>query len=186
MVCLCCALLAGCDKTPPLVFENVDITGASYAQDFSLTDHTGAPRTLKDYRGKVVTIFFGFTQCPDVCPTTLTDMMEVKKGLGDQASQLQVLFATVDPERDTQDVLANYIAAFDPSFVALRGNPEQTAALIKAFNLVVQKVPGPTATSYTINHSTGTYIFDPQGRVRLYVPHGADPASIAADIEKLL
>ncbi|HRK55932.1 MAG TPA: SCO family protein, partial [Burkholderiaceae bacterium] len=138
------------------------------------------------YRGKVVTIFFGFTQCPDVCPTTLTDMMEVKKGLGDQASQLQVLFATVDPERDTQDVLANYIAAFDPSFVALRGNPEQTAALIKAFNLVVQKVPGPTATSYTINHSTGTYIFDPQGRVRLYVPHGADPASIAADIEKLL
>ena len=113
-----------------------------------MTDHTGAARTLADYRGKVVAIFFGFTQCPDVCPTTLTDMAEVKKQLGKDGEKLQVLFITVDPERDTQMVLSKYVPAFDPSFVGLYGSPEQTAATAKEFKVFYQKVAGKTATSY--------------------------------------
>ncbi len=184
--------LSACEKKEPTtaVFHHVDITGAPYAHDFSLTDHTGTRRTLADYRGKVVTVFFGFTQCPDVCPTTLHDMVEVKKQLGENGGadghKLQVLFITVDPERDTQEVLAKYITGFDPNFVALYGNAEETKQFIKEFKIVVQKVPGQTPTSYTINHSTGTYVFDREGHVRLFIPHAASVDSIVADLKRLL
>jgi len=167
-------------------FNNVDITGAAYARDFALTDHTGTPRTLADYRGKVVAIFFGFTQCPDVCPTTLTDMAQVKKQLGKDGDQLQVLFITVDPERDTQAVLARYVPAFDASFVALRGSVEQTAITAKEFKVFYQKVTGKTPTSYSIDHTAGTYIIDRKGNVRLFVrlEQGVEP--LVEDLKRLL
>jgi protein SCO1/2 len=182
---VCAALLlAACDNKA--AFNNVDITGAKYAREFSLTDHTGARRALADYRGKVVTVFFGFAQCPDVCPTTLQDMAAVKQKLGRDGDKLQVLFITVDPERDTQDVLAKYMAAFDPSFVALRGTAEETSKVAKEFKIIFEKVAGQTPTSYTINHSAGTYVFDREGRVRLFVKHAAGVDAIAADLKRLL
>ena len=184
-IAVCAALLLGaCDNKA--TFNNVDITGAKYAREFSLTDHTGTRRTLADYRGKVVTVFFGFAQCPDVCPTTLQDMAEVKKRLGRDGDKLQVLFITVDPERDTQDVLAKYMAAFDPGFVALRGTAEEISAVTREFKIIFEKVPGQTPTSYTINHSAGTYVFDREGRVRLFVKHAAAVDAIAADLRRLL
>ncbi|MEP6607409.1 MAG: SCO family protein [Burkholderiaceae bacterium] len=172
------------DGTPR--FNNVDITGANYARDFSLTDHNGAARTLADYRGKLVTVFFGFTQCPDVCPTTLADMAQVKKQLGKDGDRLQVLFVTVDPERDTQAVLARYVPSFDPSFIALYGSAEQTAATAKEFKVFYQKVPGKTATSYSIDHTAGTYVFDREGRVRLFVRHDQGVEPLVADLKRLL
>lgn len=167
-------------------FNGTDITGANYARDFALTDHTGVKRTLADYRGKVVAIFFGFTQCPDVCPTTLADMAQVKKKLGTDGDQLQVLFITVDPERDTQQVLARYVPGFDPSFVGLFGSPEQTAATAKEFKVFYQKVAGKTATSYSVDHTAGTYIIDRDGRVRLFVRHGETVEPIVADLKRLI
>ncbi|MDQ3187542.1 MAG: SCO family protein [Pseudomonadota bacterium] len=178
-------LLAGCGGGAQK-FNGVDITGANYARDFVLTDHTGTQRTLSDFRGKIVTIFFGFTQCPDVCPTTLADMAQVKKQLGKQGDQLQVLFITVDPERDTPAVLARYVPGFDPSFVALHGSPEQTAATAKEFKVFYQKVAGKTATSYSIDHTAGTYVIDREGRVRLFVRHGEGVEPIVADLKRLL
>jgi len=177
------ALLAAC--SPP-TFNNVDITGAEYARDFALTDHTGARRTLADYRGKVVAVFFGFTQCPDVCPTTLADMAQVKKALGSAGDKLQVLFVTVDPERDTQQVLAQYVPGFDPSFVGLYGTAEETAKAAKEFKVFYQKTPGKTPTSYTIDHTAGSYVFDKDGRIRLFVKHAAGVEPIVADLKKLL
>jgi protein SCO1/2 len=176
--------LAACTGKP--AFNSVDITGAQYAREFVLTDHTGKRRTLADFRGKVVTVFFGFVQCPDVCPTTLQDMAEVKKKLGASGDTLQVLFVTVDPERDTQEVLAKYVPNFDPSFIGLYGTAEETAKVTKEFKIIFEKVPGTTPTSYTINHSAGTYVIDREGRVRLFVRHATPADSIAADIKKLL
>lgn len=176
-------LLTAC---APQKFSSVDITGASYARDFQLTDHQGAPRQLADYKGKVVAIFFGFAQCPDVCPTTLADMAELKRLLGADGNQLQVIFVTVDPERDTREVLAQYVPAFDPSFVGLRGTPEQTLATAQEFKVFFQKVPGATPTSYTIDHTAGSYVFDREGRVRLFVRHKQDLDSVVADIKRLL
>jgi protein SCO1 len=182
---LCAALVLGaCDKKA--TFNNIDITGAQYAREFALTDHTGARRTLADYRGKLVTVFFGFVQCPDVCPATLQDMAAVKSRLGDDSDRFQVLFVTVDPERDSQDVLAKYMANFDASFVALRGNAEETAKVAKEFKIIFEKVPGQTPTSYTINHSAGTYVFDRDGRVRLFIRHAAGVDAIVADLMRLL
>ena len=178
-------LVAGCGGGAQK-FNGVDITGANYARDFSLTDHSGAKRTLADYRGKVVAIFFGFTQCPDVCPTTLADMAQVKKQLGKDGDQLQVIFITVDPERDTQGVLARYVPGFDPSFVGLYGSPEQTAATAKEFKVFYQKVAGKTATSYSVDHSAGTYVIDREGRVRLFVRHAEGVEPIVADLKRLL
>lgn len=182
----CALLLAACDagKAPP--FNSVDITGATYARDFNLTDASGARRSLKDYRGKVVLVFFGYTQCPDVCPTTMANMAEVKSKLGPAGDKLQVIFITVDPERDTPALLASYVPGFDPSFVGLYGNADETAAVAKEFKVIYQKVPGKTPTSYTIDHTAGSYVFDRDGRVRLFVRHSQTADAVAQDLKRLL
>ena len=170
----------------PPAFKAVDITGAEYARDFALESAGGGPRKLADYRGKVVVIFFGFTQCPDVCPTTLSDLAEVRKRLGADGERLQVIFVTIDPERDTPAVLTQYVPGFDPSFVALYGTPEQIAATAKEFKIFYQKVPGKTATSYTMDHTAGSYVIDKDGRARLFIRHGASVDEIVSDLKKLL
>ena len=177
--------LAGCGLDKPQ-FNNTDITGAEYGKALRLADPSGKVRTLADFKGKAVVVFFGFTQCPDVCPTTLAEMKTVKKLLGDDGKRLQVLFVTVDPERDTAELLANYVTAFDPTFLGLRGDPEATAKVAKDFKVFYQKVPGTTPDSYSIDHTAGSYIFDPQGRLRLFVRHGQSADKIAADIKTLL
>ncbi len=167
-------------------FRAIDITGAEYARDFQLTDHNGQPRSLKDFSGKVVVIFFGYTQCPDVCPTSMAELAEVKRALGKDADKLQGLFVTIDPERDTPAVLKAYMGNFDPGFLALRGTPEQTAVVAKEFKVFYKKVGGQTATSYTMDHSAGSYVFDTQGRVRLYTRYGSGAAALASDVQLLL
>jgi protein SCO1/2 len=187
-LCALALLLVACDKLSdkPVVFNNVDITGADYARHFTLVDHTGKPRTLGDFKGKVVFLFFGYTQCPDVCPTTMAEMAAVMKALGPQASQVQVLFITVDPERDTQELLAQYVPAFDPSFIGLRGDAEATAATAKEFKVFYAKSPGATPQSYSVDHTYGSYVFDRSGKIRLFVRHGKGPAPILHDIALLL
>jgi protein SCO1/2 len=177
--------LAACGPDKPQ-FNNTDITGADYGTSLALPDHTGKARTLADFKGSVVYVFFGFTQCPDVCPTTLAEMKAVKAQLGEDGKRLQVLFVSVDPERDTQALLKSYVTAFDPSFVGLRGDAEATARVAKDFKVFYQKVPGKTPGSYTVDHTAGSYIFDPQGRLRLFVRHGQSADKIAADIKQLL
>jgi len=167
-------------------FNNTDITGADYGKALQLADQTGKIRTLADFKGSVVLVFFGFTQCPDVCPTTLAEMKAVKTLLGDDGKRFQVLFVTVDPERDTAELLGQYMAAFDPTFLGLRGDAEATAKVAKDFKVFYQKVPGSTPDNYSMDHSAGSYIFDPQGRLRLYVRHGQAADKIAADIKLLL
>jgi protein SCO1/2 len=167
------SLLAGCGEKKGrrrLEFKSTDLTGASFAKDFALTDHTGKPRTMADFKGKVVVMFFGYTQCPDVCPTTMAEMTEVLKQLGPQADQVQVLFVTVDPERDTQQLLAQYVPAFDKRFIGLYGTPEQTAAVAKEFKVMYNKVPA--AGSYTVDHTAASYVFDKDGKLRLLLRNG--------------
>ena len=178
--------LAGCsDKAPS--FVSIDITGADYARDFSLVDHNGQTRSIKDFAGKVVVVFFGFTQCPDVCPTAMSELAEIRKLLGADGERLQGIFITVDPERDTPEVLKAYMANFDPSFLALRpSSPEQLAALAKDFKAYYKKVDGRTPTSYTMDHSAGSYVFDPQGRIRLFTRHGMGAQALAGDLRQLL
>jgi protein SCO1 len=178
-------MLAGCKASQP-GFLNTDITGADFAKDFALTGHDGKPRALADFQGKVVVVFFGFTQCPDVCPTTLQEMAEVLKLLGDQAGKVQVLFVTVDPERDKPELLAQYVPAFHPSFLGLYGSPEQTLAVAKNFKVFYQKVAGKTPGSYTVDHTAGSYVFDATGKVRLFIKHGQGTEPLAKDIRKLL
>jgi protein SCO1/2 len=179
------ALLGGCEYGAER-FNNVDITGANYARDFRLADFNGRPRTLADFRGKVVVIFFGYTQCPDVCPTTMTDMAEVKRRLGPDGDKVQVIFVTLDPDRDTAEVLSQYVPGFDPSFLGLRGSRDETAAIAKDFKVFYQKVPGKTETSYTMDHTAGSYVFDTEGRVRLFLRHAGAVDPIVADLRKLL
>lgn len=179
------------DRTPPaakpaLSFQNTDVTGLEYAKGFSLVDHTGKPRTLADYKGKVVVVFFGYTQCPDVCPTTMAEMASVMQKLGPLADQVQVAFVTLDPERDTQALLASYVPAFDKRFVGLRGTPEQTATVAKEFRVLYAKVPGATPGNYTLDHSAGSYIFDRDGKLRLFVRYGQGADTIVHDIRQLL
>jgi len=181
--CLVLCLVA-CEKKP--VFSNTDLTGLGYAKDFKLTDHTGKERSLKDFKGKVVLVFFGFTQCPDICPTTMAEMASVMQQLGPQADRLQVIFITLDPERDTQQLLAKYVPAFDARFLGLYGDAAATAAVAKEFKVFYQKVPGKNPANYTIDHTSGSYAYDPQGRVRLYVRHGQAIAPIVSDIKLLL
>lgn len=177
-------LLGACDSKPQ--FTSTDISGADYARDFALTDHTGKPRTMADFRGRAVVMFFGYTQCPDVCPTTLSGMTEAMKLLGEDASKVQVLFVTVDPERDTPQLLAQYVPAFHPSFIGLYADPQTIAKTAQAFRVFYQKQPGSTPGTYTVDHTAGSYVFDPQGRLRLYVKHGEKPELIAGDLKQLL
>ncbi|MCL4800362.1 MAG: SCO family protein [Burkholderiales bacterium] len=177
--------LLGCGPGGPQ-FKNTDLTGAEYGKALRLTDHTGRVRTLDDFKGSAIVVFFGFTQCPDVCPTTLASMKAVKQQLGEDGKRLQVLFVSVDPERDTQELLAQYVTAFDPSFVGLRGDAEATARVAKDFKVFYQKVPGATPATYTVDHSAGSYVFDPAGRLRLYVRHGQSPDAVAHDLKLLL
>lgn len=179
------ALIVACRPSVP-PFNGIDITGANYARELALTDHTGAKRTLADYRGKVVVVFFGFTQCPDVCPTTMSDMAQVKRQLGKDGDRLQVIFVTVDPERDTPAVLGQYVPSFDPTFVGLTGTPDEIARTAKEFKVFYQKVPGKTPTAYSIDHTAGSYAFDTEGRVRLFLKHGQAVEAIAADLKRLL
>jgi protein SCO1/2 len=167
-------------------FAATDISGADFAQTLSLTDHTGKPRSLNDFTGKVVAIFFGYTHCPDVCPTTMADMKQTMKLLGAQADELQVLFVTLDPERDTQEVLAQYVPSFDQRFIGLFGTQEQTAKATADFKIFASRVENSGRSGYTIDHSAGLYIYDKTGKIRLYVAYGEKPQVIAADIKKLL
>ena len=177
--------LAACSPEA-LKFKSIDITGADYAKGFELTDHTGAQRTLADFKGKVVVVFFGFTQCPDVCPTALTDLAEVKRLLGPQGDKLQGIFVSVDPERDTPEVLKAYMANFDPGFLAMRPTPAELPQVAKEFKIFYKKVEGQTPTSYTMEHSAGSYVFDTQGRVRLYTRPAIGAQGLADDIALLL
>lgn len=179
------SLLAGCSTDGP-AFTGVDITGASYATSFDLTDQTGQRRTLADFKGQVVVLFFGFAQCPDVCPTTMTELAQVKGELGSDGDKLQGLFVTVDPERDTPDIMREYMANFDPSFLALYADPGELEQVAKDFKTYFKKVDGPTDTSYTMDHSAGSYIFDTKGAIRLYSRYGTPVESLTQDIKYLL
>ena len=178
-------LISGCSEQK-FQFKGVDITGADYAKDFSLSDHNGRTRTMADFRGRVVVVFFGYTQCPDVCPTTMAEMAEVKKQLGKDGEKLQALFISIDPERDTPEVLKAYMENFDPGFLALRPAPDKLAELARHFKIYAKKVDGKTPTSYTMDHSAGSYVFDTQGRVRLFVRYGSGPAALVSDLQLLL
>jgi protein SCO1/2 len=167
-------------------FKNTDVTGLDYAKDFSLTDHNGKRRTLADFKGKVVVVFFGYTQCPDVCPTTMAELAGVVKQLGPDGDKVQVLFITIDPERDTQAFLAKYVPSFDPRFLGLRGNSAETAKVAKDFKVFYQKVPGKDPGSYTMDHTAGSYVFDPKGRVRLFLRHGQGADPVVHDLKILL
>ena len=189
LILLCCLFVfVACDNktsTSKVSFVNTDITGSDIGRDFELTDHTGKRRTLADYRGKVVALFFGFAQCPDICPTTLSDLAQVKQQLGVDGDKFQVLFITVDPERDTQEVLAGFVPAFDSSFVALRGDKAEIDKVTKDFKVFAQKVAGKDSGNYTIDHTAATYIYDTQGRIRLFVRHG-QTLSLIADVKQLI
>jgi protein SCO1/2 len=178
--------LAACDSKPA-PFNAVDITGAEYARSLALTDHNGQARTLADFKGKVTFVFFGFTQCPDVCPTTLAELAAVKRSLGADGARLQGLFVTVDPERDTPEVLKSYMSSFDASFLALRGTPEQTLTVAKEFKVFYAKSPSKTAgAGYTMDHTAGSFVIDPSGRVRLFARYGMSSQALTQDIKRLL
>ena len=178
------AWLAACTPAGPS-FKGSDVTGATFGRDFALTDPAGQPRTLADYRGKAVAVFFGYTQCPDVCPTTLAALAEATRSLGADADKMQVVFITVDPDRDTAALLAQYVPAFDPRFVGLRGDAAATERVAREFKVIYQKVPGTTPDRYTMDHSAGIFLFDRAGRLRVY-ESSADPAVLAHDLRTLL
>jgi protein SCO1/2 len=177
--------LLACSEAKPN-FNAVDLTGADYAKDFALADADGKTRTMADFKGKVVVLFFGYAQCPDVCPTTMTEMAQVKQQLGSDGDKLQVLFVTVDPARDTPQVMKAYMGAFDPSFIALIPTPEQLVATAKDFKVYYKKVEGKTPTSYSMDHSAASFVYDTQGRLRLYARYGAGAPSMVSDVKALL
>jgi protein SCO1/2 len=178
-------LLAGCSEKRAS-FVNTDITGIDYAKGFSLKDHNGKPVTLESYKGKVVVMFFGFTQCPDVCPTTMAEMATVMQELGPQANDVQVLFVTLDPERDTPELLKQYVPAFDKRFTGLYGTPAEIAQTAKEFKVFYQKVPGKDPANYSIDHTAGSYVFDKQGKVRLFLRHAQGAKPVVHDLKQLL
>ena len=187
---LCSTLLAACSDKPADAtasgFSGIDITGADYATGFSLTDHNGQTRSLADFKGKVVVIFFGYTQCPDVCPTSMSEMAQAKQLLGADGDKLQGLFVSVDPERDTPAIMKEYMGSFDPTFLALYAQPDKLPEVAKSFRIYYKKVDGKTPTSYTMDHSAGSYVYDTQGRLRLYHRHGSGAPALAGDLKKLL
>ena len=179
-------VLAACDSKP--TFKNVDITGSkAFGTNFGLIDTDGKLRTLADFQGKAVVMFFGYTHCPDVCPTTLIEMQEVMRLLGPQAAKVQVIFVTLDPERDTSEVLKQYVPAFNPSFIGLRpANEEALNRLTKEFKIYYKRVPGLSPNTYTIDHTAGSYVFDQKGQLRLYIKHGQGPEVLAQDLKTIL
>ena len=178
--------LAGCFESKPS-FVSVDITGADYARDFSLPDQHGKQRSIKDFAGKIVVVFFGYTQCPDVCPTTMAELADIRQMLGKDGERLQAVFVSVDPERDTPEVLKAYVENFDASFIALRpASTEQLAALAKEYKMYYKRVDGRTPTSYTMDHSAGSYIYDTRGQLRLYSRYGMGAKALSGDIVQLL
>jgi len=185
MIAATALALAACGAGAPK-FEASDVTGSTFGRDFALKDANGTLRTLADFRGKAVVVFFGYTQCPDVCPTTLASLAEAMKRLGSDADRVQVLFITVDPERDTPELLKQYVPSFDRRFLGLYGDADATARTAKEFKVIYQKVPGATPGSYTMDHSAGSYVFDPKGRLRLFVSNGQGPDVFAHDIAELL
>jgi protein SCO1/2 len=179
--------LAGCEQNAGnATFESTDITGADFGRQFELVDQSGKLRRLEDFRGKVVVMFFGFTHCPDVCPMTLVEFNAALEQLGDAAQSVQVLFVTVDPERDTPEVLGAYVTAFNADFLGLTGSADQIAEVAREFRIVYRKAEGSRPGSYSVDHSAGTYIFDREGRIRLYAPYGQGSDAIASDIGLLL
>ena len=190
LLAVAAAALAGCDSGLPggskPAFKAIDITGAEYARTLQLSDPDGQLRSLADYKGKVVVVFFGYTQCPDVCPTTMAELAEVKRSLGPDGTRVQGIFVTVDPARDTAELLKAYAANFGPDIIGLRGTPEQTTAAAKEFKVFFNKVPGKTDTSYTVDHTAGSYIFDAKGKVRLFTRYGSGAQALADDLKILL
>jgi len=184
--------VAGCDRLPQSLggsapaFSSIDITGADYARELRLPDANGRLRSLDEFKGKVTVVFFGYTHCPDVCPTTMVELAALKKSLGADGARVQPIFVTVDPERDTPAVLGAYVANFGPDFIALRGDAAQTQAAAKEFKIFYAKVPGSTEASYTMDHTAGSYVFDTSGRVRLFTRYGADPKGLRSDVQRLL
>ena len=182
--------LAACDRAGApgggRDFKAIDITGADYARELALPDADGRPRTLADFKGKVTVVFFGYTQCPDVCPTTLAELAAVRQALGADGARVQVVFVTVDPARDTPEVLKAYVGNFGADVVALRGDDEQTKATARQFKVYYARVPGPTETSYTMDHTAGSYVFDKQGRVRLFTRYGTGAEPLEHDLKILL
>jgi protein SCO1/2 len=188
LAALAALALAGCQKAgvDKPAFKGVDLTGAEYARTLNLTDQDGRARSLADFKGKVLVVFFGYTQCPDVCPTTMAEVAEVKKSLGADGDKVQGIFVTVDPQRDTAQLLKAYLNSFDPTFVGLRGSEEQTQAAAKEFKVFYAKAPGKTPDSYTMDHTAASFIFDTEGRVRVYARYGAGAQPLADDIKLLL
>ena len=167
-------------------FKGVDVSGAQYATDIPLKDADGKPRSIHDFAGKVAAVFFGYTQCPDVCPTTLQELAEVKQQLGADGDKLVAIFVTLDPERDTPEVLKAYVGNFDASFVGLHGSPDEVAAVAKDFKIFYKKVEGKTPGTYTLDHSAGTYLYDPKGNLRVYERYGTPPDALVHDVKTLL
>jgi protein SCO1/2 len=180
------ALLAGCGKNPSDEFRAMDVTGIEYGRDFHLTDHNGRPRSLADFRGKVVVLFFGYTHCPEICPTTLNDLALALKRLGPDAKKVQVLFATIDPERDTQQLLAQYVPAFNPTFLGLYGNAAATARVAAEFHVTYGKHPTGNRGKYDMDHTAGAFVFDQNGKLRLYTGYGQTAEAYAHDLGLLL
>jgi protein SCO1/2 len=185
---LACLLVLGlCACSPQQIqFQSIDVTGADYANAFTLTDHNGERRSLSDFKGKVVVLFFGYTQCPDVCPTSMAELAEVKRLLGVDGRKLQVVFVTVDPVRDTTELLKAYMTNFDPTFVAFVPTSDELVDVAKRFKIYYKKQEGKTPTSYTMDHSAGSYVYDTQGNLRLYSRYGSGAKVLAQDIQTLL
>jgi protein SCO1/2 len=192
-IMLAALLCAGCQEKspvqavpPPPAFSNTDVTGLGYAHDFSLQDFNGKLRTLADFKGKAVVVFFGYTQCPDVCPTTMHDLGEVMQQLGPQADKVQVIFITLDPERDTPKLLSQYVPAFDKRFLGLVGSLQETEKVAKEYHVYYAKVPGKKPGSYSMDHSAGLYIYDPEGRIRIYASSTQGVEPLVHDLKILL
>jgi protein SCO1/2 len=186
LLTLASSVLAACAPRDKPQFKAVDITGADYAKDFSLPDTDGHVRSLKDFQGKAVVVFFGYTQCPDVCPTTLTEIAEAKRLLGPMGSKVEGVFITVDPQRDKPEILKAYVANFGPDMVALRGTDAQTAATAKDFKVYYKRVDGKEPGSYFMEHTAASFIYDPQGKLRLYSRYGSGAQALADDLKLLL
>jgi protein SCO1 len=182
---LAASLIAGCTQAP-VSFNGVDITGADYGRSLSMTDADGKRRSLDEFKGKVVVVFFGYTQCPDVCPTTLAELASIKQKLGPDGSKLVGVFVSVDPERDTPEVIKAYVNSFGADFVALRGSVDETKAVARDFKVFFAKVPGKVEGSYTMDHTAGSYVFDTQGRLRLFERYGTAPDALASDFKALI